>query len=145
MGRKRHSPVAGSQPSCVQASPSPHGGGVPTHCPLEQVSPVVQRLPSSQGVASATGTFSHCPENGSQRSKVHEFRSSQLVGVPWHPPLKHRSCVVQLSESEHWAPSGTGGYRQPRSGSHVSVVQRLLSKQKTGPPPAQTPFWHTVP
>src|SRR5947207_1174631 len=67
-------PLAGLQPSSVQALPSlQSGAGPPTQAPARQVSPVVQALPSSQGAT--LGTFAQTP--AVQLSSVHGLPSSQ--------------------------------------------------------------------
>src|SRR4029077_20267063 len=70
-------PVAGLQLSSVQTLPSLQwSGGPPTHVPAEQVSLVVQALPSSQEAALFVWTQ---PVDGSHESSVQGLPSSQLA------------------------------------------------------------------
>lgn len=68
----RH-PVVASQESAVQSFPSSQLTGLPVHAPATQISPVVQRLPSSHGPLN--GGKLHPPLIGSHRSRVHGFPS----------------------------------------------------------------------
>src|SRR5439155_766540 len=73
-------PVAGTHESAVQTLPSSQlGGGPPTHVPPEHVSFAVQALPSLHDAWLFT---CRQPSWASQRSSVHGFPSSQLMGGP---------------------------------------------------------------
>jgi glyoxylate utilization-related uncharacterized protein len=86
------------QESSVQTFPSLQlSGGPPTHAPPEQLSLVVQALPSLQGSVLLTYTQ---PEAGLQESFVQTFASSQVSGgPPAHVPPEHASFVVQALPS----------------------------------------------
>src|SRR5439155_24612025 len=120
-------PVAGSHESVVHTFPSSQlRAGPPVHRPLEQVSPVVHALPSSQARVFAACTH---PTAGSQESVVQTLPSSQASGgPPWHAPFAHVSRVVHAFPSSHAAvlvvmtPS-------PVAGSQESSVQTLPSSQ----------------
>jgi hypothetical protein len=87
-------PEAGLQESLVQPLPSLQlGGGPPTQLPPEQVSLVVQALPSLQGFELFAYTQ---PSPESQNSSVHPFPSLQFSGGPgMQLPPEHVSVVVQ--------------------------------------------------
>ena len=97
--RKVHWPVAGSQESAVQASPSSHTTGVETQAPSSQASPVVHASPSSQS-----------------------------SGAPPHWPLAQTSPVVQASSSSQAAALSSWA-QAPVSGSQTSSVQGSASSQ----------------
>src|SRR5436190_1075530 len=90
------------------------------HTPPWQASPLVQVLPSSQGVASATA-------------------------VPMHSPLWQVSPVVQAFPSSHGVLSGSGVPAQTPPSQVSLLVQEFLSSH--APPsssaalPTQVPFW----
>src|SRR5207249_671907 len=90
------------------------------HTPPWQASPLVQVLPSSQGVASATA-------------------------VPMHSPLWQVSPVVQAFPSSHGVLSGSGVPAQTPP-SQVSLLVQALSSSHAAPSssaalPTQMPFW----
>src|SRR5437867_3125546 len=90
------------------------------HTPPWQASPLVQVLPSSQGVASATA-------------------------VPMHSPLWQVSPVVQAFPSSHGVLSGSGVPAQAPP-SQVSLLVQALSSSHAAPSssaalPTQMPFW----
>jgi hypothetical protein len=93
-------PCAGTQVSVVQTLPSLHTGAAPpTHAPAEQVSFVVQALPSSQ--AAVLFTFAQ-PDVGWQESSVQTLPSLQLGGgPPTHEPKAQVSLVVHALPSLH--------------------------------------------
>jgi hypothetical protein len=129
-----HCPFAGLQESWVHGSPSSQvGGGPPTHTPPEQLSMVVQGLPSSHGPA--TGVCVQ-PVLGSQPSAVQGFRSSQFFGTPGLQLL-----FKQVSFSVQALPSSQGALLatciQPRCSSQLSSVQTLWSSQSAGVPATQ--------
>jgi len=95
-------PLAGSQVSVVQAFPSSQPTGRPPHRPAAQTSPVVQAFASSHGVPSAGVCVQ--PLAGSQVSLVQTFPSSQVTGLPTHPPAAQTSAVVQALPSSHGVP-----------------------------------------
>src|SRR5437870_1008065 len=90
------------------------------HTPPWQASPLVQALPSSQGVVSATG-------------------------MPMHTPLWQVSPVVQALPSSHGVLSGAGVPAQtPRW--QVSLLVQEFSSSHAAPSssaalPTQVPFW----
>src|SRR2546428_277163 len=90
------------------------------HTPPWQASPVVQALPSSQGVVSATG-------------------------VPMHTPLWQVSPVVQALPSSHGVLSGSGVPAQTPPW-QVSLLVQEFSSSHAAPSssaalPTQVPFW----
>src|SRR6185369_12602453 len=97
----RHPPVAGSQVSRpLQASASAHTVAVPTQAPAAHVSPLVQRLPSSQVPATGVSTQ---PAIGSQLSAVQTLLSSQFgIGPAWQPSTGSQvSTPLQKLPSSH--------------------------------------------
>jgi hypothetical protein len=113
-------PVAGLQPSVVQALPSSQFGGVPTwHVPAWHVSAPLQASPSEHDVPFATVGFWQTP--ALQTSLVQGLLSLQSAATlhDWQPAI--------------------GVWLQPVTGLHASVVQALLSLQLSGVPDAQTP------
>ena len=106
---------------------------------LAQTSPVVQALPSSQ-----SALFAACrqPDAGSQLSFVQTLPSLHTgAAPPTHLLLAHVSLVVQALPSPH--ASVLAVKMQPAIGSHVSVVQGLLSLQVTAVGPVHTLLAHT--
>ncbi len=104
-----------------------------THLPTEQVSPVVQPLPSSQLAVLLALTQ---PSLVSQESVVHGLLSSHNVAgftaTPLHAPPAHASLVVHALPSSQvtvLAPC-----RQPLFGSQLSLVQTFASSQPTALP-----------
>jgi len=91
-------PVAGSQESIVQTLVSSQSGGVPAvQVPPLQKSPVVQAFPSSHDVPVGRGVNVQ-PVSGLQESAVHEFPSSQTLGLPRQfPPLHASSSVHEVA------------------------------------------------
>ena len=81
-------PVAGLQLSLVHVVPSSQfGGGPPLQVPAEQLSLVVQKLPSSHEVPSATGVGSQVSVASLQMPMVHSpVADEQSV---WMPPWTH--------------------------------------------------------
>jgi len=126
----------------VQTLPSLHTGAAPpTQTPAEQVSFVVQKLPSLQ-----VAVLFSClqPVMELHESLVQTFPSSQLGGgPPTHNPPEHMSPVVQAFPSLHGLVLFT--CLQPHAGSHESSVQPLLSSQFGGAPPTQAPPEQTSP
>jgi hypothetical protein len=96
-------PWAVSQVSAVQTLPSSQSGAAPpTQLPAEQVSLVVQALPSLQ--AAVLSVFAQ-PVALSQLSSVQPFWSSQLGGAPpTQTPAWQVSLVVQASPSSQAKP-----------------------------------------
>src|SRR5215471_1654179 len=80
--------------------------GVPdAHAPAWQVSLPLQRLPSGQGVPSATATCEHDPPGATQESAVQGLLSSQLGGVPAvQTPPWQVSVPLHALPSEHDVP-----------------------------------------
>ena len=93
-------PEPGRHESAVHASPSSQFVGPPdVQPPPLQASPVVQALPSSQGLVLFVCTQ---PVPESHESSVHALVSSQpSAGPPWHEPPLQASFVVQASPSSH--------------------------------------------
>ena len=142
--------------------------GVPAQTPLEQTSPIVQTLLSSQGFEFATCVH---PLAGLQLSSVQGLPSLQSTGAPpmqtppeqvsfvvhalpsshapgtgvppWHRPSVHDSLTVQGFASSQ--PALFGVCTHPVSGLQVSSVHELASSQFVGPPPEQRPLWHVSP
>jgi hypothetical protein len=100
------------------------------------VSPVVQALPSLQGLVLLVKTQ---PVAGLQLSVVHTFASLQTVGVPGlHVPPPQASPVVQALPSLHGLVLFVKT-QAPVAGLQLSVVQTLLSLQTVGAPGTQLP------
>jgi hypothetical protein len=116
-------PTAGSQESVVHWLPSLHtGGGPPTQTPPEQVSLVVQALPSLQ--AATLFTFTQ-PVAGLQESSVQTLVSTQLGGgPPMQAPPEQISLVVHAFPSLHVAVLLVNTQTPPW---HESVVHTLPS------------------
>jgi hypothetical protein len=116
-------PCAALQVSVVHSFPSLQvGGGPPTHIPPEQVSFVVQALPSLQALALLTCTQ---PVAGLQESSVQPLPSSQLGGAPGtQAPPEQTSPTVQALPSLQAAELLVKTQTPPW---HVSVVHGLPS------------------
>src|SRR5262249_38909384 len=105
--------------------------------PPRQAPLCVQRLPSSQGVRSASVACVQ-PEAGSQPSVVQVLLSLQLrAGPPVQVPPAQVSAVVQALPSS--LAMGLFVWPAPVAGSQLSVVQTLASSQLGAGPPAQLP------
>src|SRR2546428_7198059 len=103
------------------------------HTPPWQASPVVQSLPSSQGVLSATAVPVHTPP-WQVSPVVQSLPSSQGVlsgsGVPAQTPFWQVSLLVQEFWSSHAAPSSSPGLPTQVPFWQVSAaVQKLPSSQ----------------
>jgi hypothetical protein len=147
---------SGSQTSVVQAWPSSQSRGAPPQLPSLQVSPTVQKFPSSHGPATfvrtqapvagsqvssvqalpssqPTGTAEQAPVAGSHASVVQAFPSSQTVAVPWQtmvPSVEtaQASSDVQELPSSHAVPGSAGVPRhRPVSLQVSSAVQEFPS------------------
>jgi hypothetical protein len=129
-------PVTGLQASSVQTlASSQFGAAPPTQAPAEQVSPVVQALPSSQGAMLFVWTQ---PVAGLHASSVHTFASSQFgAAPPTHTPAEQVSLVVQALPSLHGAVLLVKTH--PVAGAQVSSVHGLLSLHTSAAPPTQAP------
>ncbi len=128
-GVKVH-PVAGLHPSSVQPLPSLQTRGKPgLHTPPPQVSPVVQRLPSSHGAVLLLRLQVPSPLHA---SFVQTLPSSQEYGVPAQLPPEQVSAVVHGSPSSH-APE-RGVWVQPPAPSQASAVHGFPSSQEYGTP-----------
>src|SRR5262245_18947083 len=93
-------PTAGSQTFAKHSLEAPQFlGEPPPQLPPEQLSPMVQALPSSQGPL--VGACAQAPVEGSHESPVQTLPSSQLIGVPVQLPPLHASPVVQAFPSSH--------------------------------------------
>ena len=60
-------------------------------------------------------------------------------------PLWQVSAPLQTLASLHDVPLSTGVLSQPKTGSHVSVVQGLPSLQLSVVPAVHTPLWQVSP
>jgi hypothetical protein len=114
MGVCAHMSMPSSHESVVHASLSPQARGPPAvHVPAWQVSPTVQKAPSSQVVP--------------------------LLRLGWvHTPALHTSLVHALPSSVQ-LPLLRGVKTQPVAGEQVSVVHSMPSSHTSGVPGAQTP------
>jgi hypothetical protein len=114
---------------------------VPAQTPLEQISPVVQALPSLQG--DVLGVCAQLPVDASQVSVVQMFPSSQFLMVPAHTPPEQASPVVQRLPSLQGDVLGVCP-QLPVAVSQESVVQIFPSLQllidPTQTPPKQVSF-----
>ncbi len=135
-------PISGSHASVVQTLPSSQTlAAPPKQAPFLQVSLPVHTLPSSQPAAFLTKTQ---PLTGSQASSVHGLPSLHTTALPaLHSPAPHTSAWVQALLSSQGNRLAT--FLHPWPGSHVSVVQGLLSSQAGGMPGAQTDALQTSP
>jgi hypothetical protein len=161
-------PETGWQVSAVQLTPSSQEMGDPAHTPLEQTSPVVQTLLSSQlfvfagcahplaglqassvqGLPSLQSGAGPPTQTPSEQASlvVQALPSSQGPGTgapPWHSPSLHDSSTVQGFASSQLPALGVCTH--PNSESQVSSVHGFASSQFVGPPPKQLPFWHISP
>lgn len=101
--------------------------GVPAQMPLEQISFVVQRLPSSHKAVLFCWTQ---PSVGLQTAVVQMLPSSgHVIAEPVQMPLLQVSPVVQTLLSLQLAPLTTLAKTQPVAGLQESVVQELPSLQ----------------
>jgi hypothetical protein len=129
-------PVVALQVSFVHRFPSSHDGACPpTHAPLLQTSPSVQRFPSSHGLV--LGVKTH-PEDGSHASSVQGFSSAQ-----WRDPSPLQRPSWQMSPVEQALPSLQGAvllvWTHPVAGSHPSSVHGFASSQLGSIPGRHTP------
>ena len=121
----------------VQALPSLQGSvlGVPAQLPPPHTSPDVQTLPSLQGAVLFTWVQ---PLPESQASSVQGLPSSQFGAAPGtQDPLPQVSPTVQALPSLQGAVLFT--CVQPLAGLHPSSVQTFPSLQLGAGPPAQSP------
>jgi hypothetical protein len=134
-------PLAGLQPSVVQALPSLQTSGVPPlHVPLWQLSAPLQALPSRQGVPLARGAFAQ-PKTALQVSPVHGLPSPQASGVPAaQAPAWQVSLPLQTVPSAQGVPLSIGVCAHPLAGVQVSVVHALASLQSSGGAAVQDPL-----
>ena len=115
-------PVAGLQPSVVQALPSSQSSAVPAvQTPAWQVSAPLQTLPSAHAVPFETTALLQLP--AVQTSVVHGFESLQ--------------SALTLQELQ----DGMGACWQPLTALQVSVVHAFESLQLSVVPAAHVPFW----
>jgi hypothetical protein len=116
-------------------------GGPPTQTPPEQASPVVQALPSLQGLLLFVKAQ---PVAELHVSVVQTLPSSQTGGdPPTHAPAAQVSLVVQAFPSLHGSVLFT--CMQPLVGLQESSVQPLPSLQSSGGPPTHIPPEQTSP
>ena len=109
--------------------------------PPAQVSPVVQALPSLQGVEFAV--YLH-PVAARHTSSVHALLSLQLIAEPMHEPPLHLSAEVQALPSSQLA-TLLAKTQFPVVASQESVVHGLLSLQFLTAPGTQPLALHTSP
>jgi hypothetical protein len=127
--------------SFVHTLPSLQTTAVPPHAPPEQVSFVVQALPSLHKTLLFTKTH---PNAGSQVLSVQTFPSLHTGGgPPTHAPPEQASFVVQALLSLQAATLFT--CTQPDSRLQESSVQTLPSLQLGGGPPTHDPPEQTSP
>ena len=141
MAENMHLPVTVSQLSVVQTSPSSQGMALPPHLPPVQASGLVQRLPSSQAVASARLAVRHLPVVLSHESVVQGLLSLHTAAAPeTHLPAAHPSPTVHKSPSLQAVWSATAALTHlPVTGSHESAVHSLLSSQPDAVPGVHLP------
>src|SRR3989442_5426961 len=118
-------PLVGLQLSAVQGLPSSHLKGLPLPIPPEQVSPVVQALPSLQALPLIFTGFEHVPVLGSQVPTTWHW--SEAVQTTWllpvHTPLWQVSVCVQALPSLQALPLAFAGFEHvPVAGSQVPAV-----------------------
>jgi len=135
-------PVSGWQASLVQPLPSSQLVVVPAvQSATAHVSPVVQRLPSSQSAVFARKSH---PVAASQVSSVQTLPSVHtLAGPEMQLPPAHASLSVHTLPSEHGSELST--LLQPFTASQLSVVHGLPSSQAEGALGVQLPSLHTSP
>lgn len=137
-------PVSGTQVFAVQALPSlsdAHTTAAPAvQAPFEQTCPS-QRLPSGHAVPLARVVNEQAPVRGLQASMVQGLPSLQVRARPLeHTPKTHDSAPLHRLPSEHGIPSTSVRFEHPSPGLQLSVVQELLSLQRSGVPAMQMPF-----
>jgi glyoxylate utilization-related uncharacterized protein len=122
-------PVTGLQASSVQTlASSQFGAAPPTHTPAEQVSLVVQVLPSLQGAVLLVKTH---PVAGAQVSSVHGLLSLHTSAAPpTQTPAEQVSLVVQALPSLHGAVLLVKTH--PVAGLQASSVHTLKSSHSSG-------------
>ena len=130
VGGKLH-PVSGSQVSAVQGFASVHTSCSPDrHSPPPQISPVVQRFPSSHGRVFGSATH---PFSAEQESSVQGLPSVQSTALPPpHALAPHTVPSVQGFPSSQAIAFGV--ITHPISGSQLSSVHRFPSSQFTHSP-----------
>jgi hypothetical protein len=122
-------PVAGTQASVVQVSPSLQLSAVPgRHAPAWQVSLPLQRLPSVHEDPFGSGVCVH-PLPGLHPSAVQTLPSSQSGAVPgWHVPPPQTSTPLQALPSLQLVPLARSPcWQMPAE--QTSVVHALPSLQ----------------
>ena len=129
-------PLMASQESMVHGLPSPQFTPPPDlHAPLEQLSPLVQALPSLQVPPMALWVQ---PLVVSQPSAVQTLPSSQPIAVPLQLPCLHASLAVQALPSAQGMPSRLA-CSQPTALSQLSLVHGLPSSQSMALPDTHLP------
>ena len=124
----------------VLASSQPRAAP-PWHAPFEQLSPVVQALPSSQGPLALAWVQ---PAIASHASMVHATPSSQPMGLPGtHAPPRQLSPDVQTLLSVQVA--ALARCVQPVWALQPSLVHGLPSEHSAAVPPRQLPPAHASP
>jgi hypothetical protein len=117
--------------------------------PLWQVSPEVQRLPSSQGDELGFTGFEHAPVAGlhTPTSWHVSVGIGHMTGfVPVHEPAWQTSDWLHAFPSLHGVPSAFAGFGQPLAGSHVPTSWHWsLAVHVTVTPLPHTPAWHVSP
>lgn len=143
MGAPTQRAVLSLQVPAVQAElDAEQSRGPPLHSPAAQVSPVVQKRPSSQAPPSFRGaraqTFnasSHTP-----RLQVFDCAEQSRATPATQAPAVQESPVVQNAPSSHAVPLVSGTLMQaPVAGSHSPRVHWVLSDVQSTAVPAQVP------
>src|SRR3989442_537182 len=126
-------PVGGLQLSAVHGLPSSHLRGLPLQTPPEQVSPVVQALPSLQALPLIFTGFEHVPVLGSQvPTTLHWSEAVQTTWLlPLHTPLWQVSVCVQALPSLQALPLAFAGFEHvPVAGLQVPEVGRASGRER---------------
>jgi hypothetical protein len=133
-------PLTALQLSVVHAFESLQLSAVPAaQTPAWQVSAPLHTVPSAHDVPFATPVCWQ-PKVGSHVSVVQTFESLQLRAVPAaQTPLWQVSAPLQTFASAQDVPLLTVTFRQPVTGSQLSVVQALPSLQLGGVPAVHVP------
>jgi len=114
----------------------------PRHAPPEQVSSIVQTLPSLQDAVLFVYLHPSGRFVGMHESVVHALPSSQFFAAPpLQDEFEHVSFVVQGLASSQGRVFAVHTH-PPAVGSHWSVVQMLPSSQFLAAPPTHFPAEH---
>ena len=137
-------PVAGTQVSSVQTSPSLHVNALPLHKPLAQASALVQALLSVQDAPSLPAGLVQ-PVAGSQPSAVHGSPSLQVMAEPLQAWATHVSPLVQALPSLHAVLASASLCLQPTLAVQLSIEHGLPSSQLSTPVGTHAPRVHVSP